>query len=134
MNKNTTLIILIILFSVLSLLITIGKAKAEAPEPSPEEIYSTAMDQWLDRLMWDESNNKKMLVILDTNNKYSYGCLQFQAATWAYQAKKYGVTKEIMDCDAQRYVARKMIDDDWNAWVHWKTSVTKKTAGYPPKQ
>lgn len=108
------------------------RASAEAPMLSPEQQYEAELEVWLDRLQWDESNNNKMLVILDTNNKYSYGCLQFQMATWIEQSKKYNVEKEIMDCETQRYVAKQMIKSNWNNWRHWYTSVTKKTSGKPP--
>ena len=107
-------------------------ASAEAPQLTKEQIYDAQLEQWLDRLQNDESGKNPLLVILDTNNKYSYGCLQFQAGTWAPYSKKYNVDSEIMDCKAQRYVAKQMIKDDYSAWRNWFTSVTTKTAGKPP--
>lgn len=107
-------------------------AKAEGPQLTKEQIYDAQLEEWLDRLQMDESGKSPLLVILDTNNKYSYGCLQFQMGTWVSYSKKYNVDTEIMDCQGQRSVAKSMIKDDWNNWKHWYTSVTKKTAGKPP--
>lgn len=126
------LIVYILLWALTLIFFPLARARAESPMLSPEQIYDAQLEQWLDRLQADESGKNPLLVILDTNNKYSYGCLQFQAGTWAPYSKKYNVDKEIMDCQAQRYVAKQMIKDDWNAWRHWYTSVTKKTAGKPP--
>lgn len=118
----------------IGLLVTLGKARAEAPSPSPKEMYDTAMEQWLDRLQFDESRTNPLLVILDSNNKYSYGCLQFQMETWEYYSRKYGIMTEIMDCQSQRDLAKLMVTDDYGAWRNWFNSVTKKTSGYPPKK
>ena len=112
--------------------LVISSARAEVPILTPEQIYDNQLEQWLDRLQTDESGKSPLLVILDTNNKYSYGCLQFQMATWQSYSKRYNVDAEIMDCKAQRSVAKSMIKEDWNNWRHWYTSVTKKTAGKPP--
>ncbi len=111
------------------------RVRAEAPELTPEQKYEIEITAWLDRLEWDESNNKKLLVILDTNNKYSHGCLQYQLDTWLGDSKKYGVTGEMMDCDNQRKLARITVESEpERGWRRWYTSVTTKTAGYPPKK
>lgn len=109
-----------------------GTASAESPDVSPQQKYETAMEQWLDRLQADESGKNPLLVILDSNKKYSYGCIQFQMETWVHYSKKYGIMTEIMDCSAQRKLAKLMIENDYTAWRNWFTSVTKKTSGYPP--
>jgi hypothetical protein len=136
MQRNKKILIALAVYFILWILTLIvfplSRARAEGPMLSPEQVYDAQMEQWLDRLQSDESGKNPLLVILDTNNKYSYGCLQFQAGTWAPYSRKYDVDKEIMDCSAQRYVAKKMIKDDYNAWRNWFTSVTKKTAGKPP--
>src|SRR5690606_29192286 len=108
-------------------------ARAESPTLTPEQLYEAQLEQWLDRLQFDESRTNPLIVILDTNNKYSYGCLQFQMGTWNHYSKLYKDDAEIMDCKAQRSVAKSMIKDNWGDWKHWYTSVTTKTAGYPPK-
>lgn len=131
MNKKLILTIILLVTLVYG---SGATAKAETPLLPQDQIYDAQMEQWLDRLQTDESGKNPLLVILDTNNKYSYGCLQFQAGTWAPYSKKYNVDAEIMDCKAQRYVAKQMIKEDWNNWKHWKTSVTTKTAGKPPAQ
>lgn len=119
--------------ALIAFFLTRGTARAEAPSPSPEEMYDTAIEQWLDRLQWDESNKTPLLVILDSNNKYSYGCLQFQMETWNHYSKKFSIKTEIMDCQGQRKLARLMVESDYGAWRNWLTSVTKKTAGLPPQ-
>lgn len=124
-----------LLIWIISLIVLpLSTARAEGPTLTKEQLYEAQLEQWLDRLQNDESGKNPLLVILDTNNKYSYSCLQFQMGTWIPYSKKYGVDAEIMDCQAQRYVAKQMIKENWGNWRHWYTSVTKKTAGYPPKQ
>ena len=126
--------ILIILAYILVLLVGmfIKKANAEAPLLTKEELYELQLDQWVSRLIDDESNGNELVVVLDTNNKYSYGCLQYQMDTWISAAKKFGVDAEIMDCDAQVYVTKELIKDNYKNWQKWYTSVTTKTSGKPP--
>jgi hypothetical protein len=111
---------------------SVTKIQAEAPMLSKEVLYDKAMEQWLDRLEKDESGGNRMRVILDVNNKYSYGCLQFQMETFIAQSKKFGIKGEMMDCNVQRTIAKAMIKNDYKAWRNWYNSVTKKAAGYPP--
>lgn len=108
--------------------------QAEAPTLSKEAIYDRDMNAWLDRLEVDESGRNPLRVVLDSNNKYSYGCLQYQMETFISMSKKYGLPGEMMDCNLQRKITKAMIKDDYKNWRHWYNSVTKKTAGYPPKK
>lgn len=84
--------------------------------------------------MEKESGGKKLLVVLDTNKKYSYGCLQYQMATWNHYSKKYGIDAEIMDCDAQIEVTRNIIKYEKDGWRNWWTTVVKKGVGLPPEK
>lgn len=77
---------------------------------------------------------------LDSNGKFSYGCLQFQLQTWLTQYKKYYDTGEpdsvivsrIFNCTDQKNVAKKMFEDDVKkASLHWYTSIYKKGLGLP---
>lgn len=131
-NKIFVLIVLLLLFAA-SFLIP-HKARSEAPNMGPMERYEIEIEAWLDRLEFDESRGNKMLVVLDTNAKYSHGCLQYQLSTWLADSKKYGIEGEMMDCSKQRQLARITVESDPNGWKKWKTSVTKKTAGMPPQK
>jgi len=73
---------------------------------------------------------------------YSYGCLQFQKETFLTNLKKfYQSTYDnlegeewqnlIYDCNFQKELAYKMIEEDSNQWIHWKVSVNRGL-GKPP--
>lgn len=101
-----------------------------------------ALDRWIDKLAIKESEGKTHIKILDHNNRYSYGCLQFQMETFKAYTARYDMLKgasdndfeeSIYDCDLQKSLARKMIEEDYGNWRHWYTSVAIKNLGYPPK-
>lgn len=102
---------------------------------SPEAIsYETSINQWLENLVNQESSGNARIVVLDVNGRYSYGCLQFQRATWDAYRDAYGITADdIFDCNQQRKLARLMIEDDYSNWRHWFNSVTRYGVGKPPK-
>lgn len=98
------------------------------------------LDAWLNGLIQKESSGRTNIKILDVNNRYSYGCLQFQKPTFIAYGRKYGfVSGEeanleslLMSCSLQKAIARKMILDDASNWRHWYTSVAVKNLGLPP--
>lgn len=122
------IIILFILIAIWIALFFVPHATAQAPDLT----YEQKLDIWIEQIRWEESRGKDLLVILDTNNKYSYGCLQYQMSTWNYYSKKYNVDAEIMDCEAQKEVTRNIIKYEKDGWRNWYTSVTKKGVGKPP--
>lgn len=71
---------------------------------------------------------------LDSNDRYSYGCLQFQQSTWDEYSVRYrhdAVSGGIYDCASEENLAYAMIHDDPALWSAWYTSVMRG-AGYPP--
>ena len=119
------------------LLILIGlllqhTATAEAPNLTNSERYEVALEEWIEKIRWEESRGNDSVVILDTNNKYSYGCLQFQKSTFDHQANKFDIEGAIMDCNVQKELAKAMIRDNTGAWRNWYTTVKIKGTGYPP--
>lgn len=106
------------------------------PTQSPDEL-----DQWLSRLAFEfecvgACRHVAEYKRLDTNSRYSYGCLQFQEATWLSFARKHGVDPwangGIYECDNQRKVARLMFEEDVEAAAqHWYTSIYKRGLGLP---
>lgn len=99
------------------------------------------LNQWLDKLIQTESQGRTDIKILDVNDRYSYGCLQFQMPTFVAYGHKYGILSGnesnsnleslIMDCSIQRAIARHMILDDTSNWRNWYNSVVMRV-GYPP--
>ncbi len=88
----------------------------------------------IDQLVEKESEGKTDIVILDTNNKHSFSCLQFQMSTFKQYVKRYNLLPEaedheienmIMDCDFQKLVAYKMLEENPNNILHWRTSARK---------
>ena len=111
-----------------------------AKEPVLEVTEPDALDLWLERLIQKESRGKAVIKILDVNHKYSYGCLQFQEWTFRAFGEKYGLVKKgakleplIYDCELQKQIAKRMIQDDYKLWQSWYTSVVIRDLGLPPR-
>lgn len=90
---------------------------------------------WIDKLAFCESGNRSDIVILDTNGRYSYGCLQFQEATFRQYVARYNmlphathdeVMNLIFNCDFQKKLAHKMLEENYKNWRHWYNCSTKK--------
>lgn len=110
----------------------------EVAERAPD-----ALDTWLNKLVNKESEGREHIKILDHNNRFSYGCLQFQMETFISYARHYDLLENtedgemenvIYDCNLQKKLARLMIEEDYGNWRHWYTSVTSRNLGYPPKK
>lgn len=107
---------------------------------NPSHIQAlNPLDQWIEELVMLESRGKTNLKILDTNKKHSFGCLQFQKATFVEYGLKYkffdsadDAVEKIYDCEFQKRLAKRMIEDDARNWRHWYTSVAVKKLGPPP--
>ena len=105
-------------------------------------VESNAFTQWLNRLEEAESNDSgnAHLKILDHNHKYSYGCLQFQAATFLAYGKRYDLIPDdltsveplIYNCILQKRLATDMIEGNYRNWRQWYHSV-KDEIGLPPQ-
>jgi hypothetical protein len=92
-----------------------------------------AFHDWIDDLAMCESSNREDIVILDTNKKNSYGCLQFQRTTWDHYIARYDLPyTDIMNCEHQKDLVSKMLEENYGNWKHWFNCTTKKI-GYPYK-
>lgn len=120
-------------------------ALAEALKPEARGVLTVqepeAMDIWLAKLVFQESSGKHNIKVLDVNNKYSYGCLQFQEGTFRNYALKYDLISrstptesKIYDCELQKKIAKLMLAEDYSNWRAWYTSVKKPSVGLPPRQ
>ena len=87
-----------------------------------------AMDAWLQKLIQKESEGREHIKILDHNNQYSYGCLQFQMATFRSYIRKYKLLANTEDAELEN-----MIYDDYSNWRNWYTSVSVRNLGLPPR-
>ncbi len=88
------------------------------------EYVPDARDLWITKLGDCESHGSTTVRILDVNNKYSYGLLMFQMATWLHYGKDLGATRDnIYDPDLQRGVARTMLDA--GGWKNWYNCANK---------
>lgn len=108
---------------------------------APVERKADKLDAWINSLVTKESEGKSHIKILDHNDRYSYGCLQFQMETFEAYVKRYELLPNtedselenmIYDCDFQKLLTRKMIEEDPENWRHWYTSVAKRGLGLPP--
>ncbi len=133
MKHTKLLMLLLAIAAAVIVLLTMGTAHAEAPEPTGEQVYDMRMEDWLDRLQDWESGKRPLSVELDVNGKYSYGCLRYQMGTWSSDSRKYGVDGEIMDCGLQRRLARITVErEPRNGWRRWYNTV--KRIGMPPEK
>ena|ERR1043165_4183830 len=88
------------------------------------------LDLWIEKLAFQESSGREDIQIIDSNGKWSRGCLQFQDETWKRYSKKFGLTANVLDCIAQKRLAREILLHEKNGWRNWKTSVAR--IGLPP--
>jgi len=89
-------------------------------------LASTGHNDWLERLAGCESSHREDIVILDTNKRYSYGCLQFQERTWNYYMSRYGLSyPDIMNCQHQKELASMMLQENHLNYRHWLTCSRK---------
>lgn len=101
------------------------------------------MTLWLEALEQCESGGKSDIKVLDVNDKYSYGSLQFQAHTFTRYAKRYGffpetftdeqILENIYDRHTQFTLARNMIADRYENYLAWTNCTTKLGVGLPPE-
>jgi hypothetical protein len=112
-------------------------AKALNTVIATQHYSNSTLAEWLEVLADEESGNRAHIKVLDVNGRYSYGCLQFQMATWIGMGKAYGIgttPENIYDCQLQKHLAFVMISDRYANWRHWGWTVTKVGgAGYPPQ-
>lgn len=114
----------------------------QAQEPLSE---SPNLDSWINMLEREESGRRTYLKVYDPPNHsvkdkrdlYSFGCLQFKYSTLDYYADRYGLgtgvitEKELKDCQFQKMVAKKMIEENRMNALHWRNVVLNKI-GFPP--
>ena len=104
-----------------------GKNTASATLSALNTVEIDKIDGIVPKLIDCESGGRVDVAVLDTNNKYSYGILQFQLDTFYSFGKKYGIldknlTKKealnlIMKPSLQIKIARKMIENGEGG--HW---------------
>lgn len=103
-------------------------------------LVGDGLDTWLDELRNYE--NCPVEGIVDINRNLSFGCLCFQENTFKGYVKQFNLLPQsedvelmnwISDCDFQKILAKKMIQDKYENWSHWRTSVIERKLGLPPK-
>lgn len=126
-TRIKTLLVSLVVIASLGMNATTTRTTHETPLSISEP---DALDLYIERLEFAESSGREDIVIIDTNGKKSYGCLQFQEETFARSAKKYHVDSPILDCAAQRFLAREILLHEPHGASNWATSVAR--IGGPP--
>lgn len=106
--------------------------KATTARTSNDKIQVTPadpLDLYIERLAYAESGGRENIQIIDSNGKWSRGCLQFQDDTWKRYSAKYGIKADIMDCPAQKRLARAILLEP-GGFRNWLTSAHR--IGLPP--
>lgn len=100
-----------------------------------------AMELWLDRLEDHECRDcGSKYRRVDSNGYYSYGCLQFQKATFDEMWRRYRPfevrdvdSDQIYSCEIQRQLARSLFEaEGTKAARHWYHSIYTRGLGLPP--
>ena len=133
-----------LLINALTLWLLLGGGNSLLPPITNAQIvkaeYVKNVNLWIEKLSIVESGNNASIRILDSNQKYSTGCLQFQDATFLTYVRRYKmlpsaeddeVMNYLYDCDFQKLLGTMMILENFNNWQHWFNSTNK--IGYPPK-
>ena len=96
-------------------------------------VTLTPQQQWVEALAQCESGGRDTIKILDSNNKYSYGRLMFQKATWLSYSDEFGTSMEnIYNGNLQTTVALYILNDGgWRHWYNCAKKITKKIGPYP---
>lgn len=108
-------------------------------------VENDKLDEWIEKLIQEESGGREDIIVLDVNGRYSFSCGQFQMATFQgfYPLLKTPANpsklpsgasewrKAIMDCSIQKRLIKAMILTRYDNWKHWRNSVKK--IGLPPK-
>lgn len=111
--------------------------------PATSTVVTTNLDAWLSKLATAESGNRANIKVLDVNGRYSYGCLQFQMGTFKEYSQRYGIIDPayvtswevlIYNCDLQKRIAKRMIQEKASNWRHWGYTVLNKGIGFPPSE
>ncbi len=114
------------------------KEQGTGKEEEAVIVVKDSLDTYLDRLETFECEGcGERYRRLDSNGKYSYGCLQFQEATFNEKADRYKISRpsdeSIYQCDLQKRVAREMfLGEGAAAGNHWSTSIYRRGLGLPP--
>ena len=92
---------------------------SETPEQPKIENVEDQLDILIGKLATCESGQIPDMKVLDSNNKFSYGWLQFQKATFDGFGEQYGLPHDDILSPAQQIpIAKKMIEN--GLWFHWK--------------
>lgn len=122
---------------------TSSSTNASSATSTASSTVTTNLDVWLEKLAMAESNNRANIKVLDVNGRYSYGCLQFQMATFKSYSARYGLLDpatvtswetHIYDCELQKEIATHMIQEKSANWRHWGYTVLNKGIGFPPTE
>lgn len=112
-----------------------ANAKNRKPEvhESPLVIEEfTPLDLYIERLAFLESSGRETIQRIDSNGKWSRGCLQFQDATWKEQSDKHGISGSPLNCATAKHLAKAMLSDNPKNTRHWFNATRK--LGVPPLQ
>lgn len=135
--KISVATIIAVLLLLIPARIVYSRVDAATETPPVVKQEPDALTVWLDDLAWYESTGDDGAKVLDTNGRYSYGCLQFQMATFVSEAKKFGIdigdaSVSVMDCSLQKRIARQMLEHEKGAWRNWYTSIAVRGLRMPP--
>ena len=82
----------------------------------------------LEKLAKCESSNNPLVVILDSNNRYSYGLFQYQWLTWKSKMKEYQLAPYADDADLMNLIFDRntqirltllILRNEVEGWQHW---------------
>jgi hypothetical protein len=103
--------------------------------PHEANLQVTVPDQldiYIELLAFEESSGREDIQIIDTNGKWSRGCLQFQDATIRRYARKFELPGDPLDCRYQKALARQiLLRGGWGNWFHSVTRLAERGTPVP---
>jgi len=132
----------VVCLGLLGLLSCFSTPKPINPTQQPIQPAKDALEQWIDKLATYEQCPAEG--IIDFNHQKSYSCLCFQMPTFKQYFSKYypeaakqmeqsDWLNQISDCQLQKELAYRMIQDNYANWKHWAYSITVRKLEKPPK-
>lgn len=138
---------IVFLMGVLALPVQTGSSNIISSDQKDEKTITKEergpLDLYLDNLEKFECPNcGPRYKRVDSNRKYSYGCLQFQSATWREMVRRHDpdskgktdteIHSRIYECEYQKQIAGAMFKENIKkASFHWYTTIYKKGLGLP---
>lgn len=93
----------------------------------------TPAERWINDLkMCESGGNPNAINEEDLDGTPSYGCFQFKPGTFSYFSSRYNLYGDLMDCEAQKSLVRRMVAEAKSINWHRQFPDCVAKLGLPP--